>query len=332
MTVAVEGEAPKQRRDREPRAGLVRRLRRSFDQHWYAWAMVAPVVVVLGLLVGYPLVRGVLLTFTNANSLNVGRTIGVNHIPDSYSWVGLKNYIDILTGPDNQFWPHFVWTIVWTVICVALTYGTGLVLAVLLNRKMRGRSLYRLLLILPWAVPTFVTVFAWRLLLSDGGAVNGLLGALHLPEPAWLSDPFAQQVAAIAVNLWVGVPFMMVSMLGGLQAIPSELYEAAEVDGATPWQRFTQVTLPGLRPVSSTVILLGIIWTFNQFNVIYLLFGGSNSDGVQILVTYAYKLFFGQQPQDYAGSAAVGIICLSLLVVFTGFYRRWQARNEGARA
>jgi len=125
---------------------------------------------------------------------------------------------------------------------------------------------------------------------------------------------------------------MMVSMLGGLQAIPSELYEAAEVDGATPWQRFTQVTLPGLRPVSSTVILLGIIWTFNQFNVIYLLFGGSNSDGVQILITYAYKLFFGQQPQDYAGSATVGILCLSLLVVFTGFYRRWQARTEAARA
>lgn len=332
MTVAVEGKAPKQRRAREPRAGLFGRLRRSFDKYWYAWAMVAPVVVVLGLLVGYPLVQGILLTFTDATSLNVGRTIGVNHIPDTYSWVGLKNYIDILSGPNNQFWPHFVWTIVWTVVCVALTYGTGLGLAVLLNRKMRGRTLYRLLLILPWAVPTFVTVFAWRLLLADGGAVNALLGALHLPEPSWLSDPFAQRVAAIAVNLWVGVPFMMVSMLGGLQSIPSELYEAAEVDGATPWQRFTQVTLPGLRPVSSTVILLGIIWTFNQFNVIFLLFGGSNSDSVQILITYAYRLFFGQQPQDYANSAAVGILCLSLLVVFTGFYRRWQLRSERSGA
>jgi arabinogalactan oligomer/maltooligosaccharide transport system permease protein len=117
-------------------------------------------------------------------------------------------------------------------------------------------------------------------------------------------------------------------MLGGLQAIPKELYEAAEMDGATPWQRFWNVTLPGLRPVSSTVILLGIIWTFNQFNVIYLLFGTTNSDSVQILVTYAYRLFFDQQPQDYAGSATVGILCLSLLVVFTGLYRRWLKRNE----
>lgn len=328
MTVAVQGGARKERRDREPRTGLLTRLRRSYDQHWYAWVMCAPVVVVLGALVGYPLVQGVLLTFTNANSLNVGRTIGVNHIPDSYSWVGLKNYIDLLSGPDNQFWPHFVWTIVWTVVCVSLTVSTGLGMAVLMNRKMRGRTFYRVLLIMPWAVPTFVTVFSWRLLLSDGGAVNAALGALHLGSPAWLSDPFWQQVAAILVNTWCGVPFMMLSFLGGLQSVPSELYEAAEVDGATPWQRFTQVTLPGLRPVSGTLILLGIIWTFNQFNVIFLLFGATGSDSVQILVTYAFQLFFGQMPQDFANSAAVGILCLSLLVVFTGFYRRWLSRNE----
>ncbi|MGW7001567.1 carbohydrate ABC transporter permease [Streptomyces sp. NPDC054933] len=332
MTVAVQGKPLKQRRDRSPRPGLVSRIRRSYDRHWYAWAMVAPVVVVLGLLVGYPLVRGILLTFTDANSLNVGRSIGVNHIPDSYSWIGFKNYTEILTGPDNQFWPHFVWTVIWTAVCVALTYGAGLGLAILLNRQMRGRTFYRILLILPWAVPTFVTVFSWRLLFTDGGVVNSVLGALHLPEPAWLSDPTWQKVAAIAVNVWVGVPFMMISMLGGLQAIPGELYEAAEMDGASPWQRFRHVTLPGLRPVSSTVILLGIIWTFNQFNVIFLLFGSNGADSVQILVTYAYQLFFGQMPQDFARSATVGILCLSLLVVFTSFYRRWLNRNEQAQA
>ncbi|WP_042396065.1 carbohydrate ABC transporter permease [Streptacidiphilus carbonis] len=330
MTVAVQGRARKERRDREPRPGLIARLRRSYDQHWYAWVMCAPVVLVLAALVGYPLVQGVLLTFTNANSLNVGRTIGVNHIPDTYSWVGFKNYVDLITGPDNQLVPHFVWTIVWTAVCVVLTVGTGLGLAVLLNRRIRGRAVYRMLLVLPWAVPTFVTVFSWRLLLSDGGAVDGLLGLLHLPQPSWLSDPLAMKVAAILVNTWVGFPFMMLSFLGGLQSIPNELYEAAEMDGATPWQRFTQVTLPGLRPVSSTVMLLGIIWTFNQFNVIYLLFGSGGDDSVQILVTYAYQLFFGQMPQDYAGSAAVGVICLSILVVFTGFYRRWVARNGAA--
>jgi len=312
------------------RAGLplLSALRRSYDRHWYAWAMCLPVAVVLVLVVGYPLVQGLYLTFTDANSLNVGRTIGVNHIPDSFHWIGLRNYIDVLTGPDNQFWPHFVWTLIWTFGCVAITYGIGLGLAVLLNRPMRGRTVYRLLLILPWAVPTFVTVFSWRLILADNGAVNQLLHALHLGQPSWLSDPFAQRVAAIAVNVWVGVPFQMVSLLGGLQSIPDSLYEAAEMDGASPWQRFRYVTLPGLRPVSSTVILLGVIWTFNQFNVIYLLFGSTDSDGVQILVTYAYRLFFGQQPQDYAGAATVGMLCLSLLIVFTSVYRRWLARAQ----
>jgi arabinogalactan oligomer/maltooligosaccharide transport system permease protein len=309
-------------------AGLGRRIRRSYDRNWYAWAMCIPVVAVLVTIVGYPLAQGIYLTFTDANSLNVGRTIGVNHIPDTFSWVGLKNYIDILTGPDNQFWPHFVWTIVWTAVCVSLTYACGLALAVALNRPLLARTTYRLLLILPWAVPTFVTLFSWRLILADDGAVNQLLHVFGLAQPSWLSDPFAQKVAAIGVNIWCGVPFMMVSMLGGLQAIPSELYEAAEMDGASPLQRFSNITLPGLRPVSSTVILLGVIWTFNQFNVIFLLFGSTNSNSVQILITYAYQLFFGQQPQDYAGSAAVGILCLSLLVVFTQTYRRWLKRND----
>ncbi|MFI7237384.1 carbohydrate ABC transporter permease [Streptomyces cyaneofuscatus] len=326
MTIAVGDEpARAHRRGRGP--GPLKRLTNSYDQYWYAWAMCLPVVLVLGAVVAYPLLQGIYLTFTDATSENVGRTIGVNEIPDSFSWVGLKNYAEILTGSNNQFWPHFTWTVIWTVACVALTYGIGLVLAITLNRGLRGRGPYRMLLILPWAVPSFVTIFAWRLILADDGVVNQVLAAIGVAGPSWLSDPMAQKAAAIGVNIWCGVPFMMVSMLGGLQSIPKEHHEAAQMDGASPWQRFVHVTLPGLRPVSSTVILLGVIWTFNQFNVIFLLFGG-NSDSVQILVTYAYRLFFGQQPQDYARSATVGIICLSLLVVFTSVYRRWLKRND----
>lgn len=328
MTIAVGGKSTRTRQQgHRSGPGPLKRLKNSYDQYWYAWAMCLPVVLVLGAVVAYPLLQGIYLTFTDATSQNVGRTIGVNTIPDTFSWVGLKNYTEILTGSNNQFWPHFTWTVIWTVACVVLTYGIGLALAVALNRDMLGRSAYRMLLILPWAVPTFVTIFAWRLILADDGVVNQVLSTIGISGPSWLSDPMAQKVAAIGVNIWCGVPFMMVSMLGGLQSIPKELYEAAQMDGASPWQRFIHVTLPGLRPVSSTVILLGVIWTFNQFNVIFLLFGG-NSDSVQILVTYAYRLFFGQQPQDYARSATVGIICLSLLVVFTSVYRRWLKRND----
>ncbi|MDH6109127.1 arabinogalactan oligomer/maltooligosaccharide transport system permease protein [Kitasatospora sp. MAP12-15] len=329
MAVAVQGAPSTGGRDREPRPGLATRVKRSYSTYWYAYAMAAPVVLVLGVLVGYPLARGVYLTLTDATSLNTGHTVGVNHIPDTFKFVGLHNYADVLWGDSSydRFWSHFIWTIAWTVICVTLTYGLGLAMALLMHQKLRGRTAYRLLLILPWAVPTFVTVFSWRLLLADNGMVNVLLGSLHLPQPSWLEDPLAQKAAAILVNTWCGVPFMMVSLLGGLQSIPAELYEAAEMDGASPWQRFRFVTLPGLRAVSSTVILLGVIWTFNQFVIIFLLFG-QNAPDVQILVTWAYQLGFGQQPRDYAQSASYGIILLSILIVFTAFYQRWLKRND----
>jgi arabinogalactan oligomer/maltooligosaccharide transport system permease protein len=329
MTVVVDSAATGTTGGRAPRPRPLERLKHSYHKHWYAYAMIAPVVVVLGVLVGYPLVRGLYLTLTDANSLNSARTIGVNHIDATYRFIGLDNYADILWGPTayDRFWSHFIWTVVWTAACVALHYVIGLGLALLLNQKLRGRTLYRLLLILPWAVPTFVTVFSWRIMLADSGLINTALGSLHLPQPQWLEDTTFQRIAAVTVNTWCGVPFMMVSLLGGLQSIDTALYEAAEMDGANAWQRFRHVTLPGLRSVSSTVVLLGIIWTFNQFAVIFLLFGNTAPDA-QILVTWAYYLGFGQQPRDFAQSAAYGILLLAILIVFTSFYRRWLNRNE----
>ncbi|PZH15766.1 ABC transporter permease [Streptomyces sp. NTH33] len=330
MTVALESAAAKPGGGRGRGPGPLQRLKHGYQKYWYAYAMIIPVVVVLGVLVGYPLVRGFYLTLTDADSLNSARTIGVNHIEATYKFIGLDNYKDILFGPTayDRFWSHFLWTVVWTALCVLLHYTIGLGLALLLNRRIRGRTFYRLLLILPWAVPTFVTVFSWRIMLADSGVLNQMLGALHLPQPQWLEDVFWQRFAAVMVNTWCGVPFMMVSLLGGLQSIDASLYEAAEMDGANAWQRFKHVTLPGLRSVSSTVVLLGVIWTFNQFVIIFLLFGKTSAPDAQILVTWAYHLGFGQQPRDYAQSAAYGVLLLSILTVFTSFYFRWLKRND----
>ncbi|MGQ4422247.1 carbohydrate ABC transporter permease [Streptomyces violaceoruber] len=329
MTVAIDRATGKRRGDRTPRPGLGRRLKDGYQKHWYAYAMIAPVAVVIGVLVLYPLGYGLYLTLTDANSLNSARTIGVNEIEATYKFVGLDNYADILWGPTayDRFWSHFIWTIVWTAVCVGLHFFIGLGLALLLNQKLRGRTFYRLILVLPWAVPTFVTVFGWRFMLADQSIINSALDWLHLPTPAWLEDTFWQRFSAIMVNTWCGVPFMMVSLLGGLQSIDNSLYEASEMDGANAWQRFRYVTLPGLRSVSSTVVLLGIIWTFNQFAVFFLLFGNTAPDA-QILVTWAYQLGFGQQPRDFAQSAAYGILLLAILIVFTSIYRRWLNRNE----
>lgn len=302
------------------------RLRRALSTHWYAWAMCAPVVIVTAVLVGYPLLRGVYLSLTDATEANMGRTIGMNVIPASYEFVGLRNYADILTSA--EFASRLGWTVVWTVVCVACHFGLGLGLAMLLNRPMRLRAFYRVMLVLPWAVPSFVSAFIWRYLLNgDYGVVNAMLRAAGLPGIAWLDDPFWAKVSVIVVNVWLGVPFMMLALLGGLQAIPRELHEAAEVDGATPWQRFRHITLPGLRPVSSTVILLGTIWTFNQFPVIFLVTRGGPGGSTEILVTYAYRLAF-EGIRDYAGSAAWGMVILALLVVLAAVYRR-ALRRQG---
>ncbi|MFI8965134.1 carbohydrate ABC transporter permease [Streptomyces sp. NPDC053493] len=302
-------------------------VKRSLSTHWYAWAMVAPVVLVIGVIIGYPLVRGIWLSLTDADERNVERSIGVNHIPATYEFTGLDNYADALTG--GQFLGTLGWTLVWTVSCVSVTFALGLGLANMLNRRIAGRSVYRMLLILPWAVPGFVSVFAWRFLYDERrGILNQLLAGGGIDAVPWLNDPTWAKFSVIAVNVWLGVPFMMVALLGGLQSIPGELYEAAEMDGAGALQRFRHITLPGLRSVSTTVILLSTIWTFNMFPVIFLLTRGGPGEATQILVTQAYKFSFEISPRDYAQSSTWGVLILILLMVFAAVYRR-VLRKQG---
>ncbi|KAA6224311.1 sugar ABC transporter permease [Streptomyces albofaciens JCM 4342] len=315
------------RRKQAASAGAPGRVRKALATHWYAWTMVAPVVLVIGVIIGYPLVRGLYLSLTDANEANVERNIGMNHIPATYKFTGLDNYTAILG--DGVFWGRLGWTVVWTVACVGLTFAIGLTLANLLNRKLRGRTFYRLALILPWAIPAFVSVFTWRLLYNEkNGLLNKLLAGGGIDAVPWLNDPTWAKLSVITVNVWLGVPFMLVALLGGLQSIPGELYEAAEMDGANAWQRFRNITLPGLRGVSSTVILLSTIWTFNMFPVIYLLTRGGPGDATEILVTYAYRLSFVDSPRDFAGSAAWGVLILLLLSMIAVVYRR-SLRKQG---
>ncbi|WEB45955.1 sugar ABC transporter permease [Streptomyces yunnanensis] len=289
--------------------------------------MVAPVVLVIGVIIGIPLVRGVYLSLTDANEANVERSIGMNHLPATYHFTGLDNYRAVLA--DGVFWDRLGWTVVWTVGCVSLTFLTALALANLLNRRMRGRTFYRLALILPWAIPAFVSVFTWRMLYNEkNGILNKLLSGGGLDAVPWLNDPTWAKLSVIAVNVWLGVPFMLVALLGGLQSIPGELYEAAEMDGAGAWQRFRHITVPGLRAVSGTVILLSTIWTFNMFPVIFLLTRGGPGDATEILVTYAYRLSFVDSPRNFSASATWGMVILAVLALVAVGYRR-ALRKQG---
>lgn len=305
-----------------PRIHRVRgsRVRGFLARHWYVYAMVLPVVVVLAILVLLPLLQGLYFSFTNINDTNIA-----NPILDraaTYEGVGWENYRKVLSGDASYgaFWATLVRTLIWTFACVFFHYVIGLGLAIMLNRNMRLRGLYRVLLILPWAVPVFISAFAWKYLFNaEYGLINWALETLGLPGPVWLGQSDLALVSVIIVNIWLGVPFMMVALLGGLQSIPPELHEAAEIDGATAWQRFTNVTLPGLRPVSATIVLLGVIWTFNMFPVIFLM-AGSNPH-TRILVTFAFEQFFSGATHDYAIASTYGVLILSVLLVFASLYR-----------
>ncbi|MEU3651084.1 sugar ABC transporter permease [Lentzea sp. NPDC034063] len=289
--------------------------------------MVLPVVVVIAVLVLYPLAQGVFFTFTNINEGNIANPILDR--PATYDAVGFKNYLNVLSGGESYgaFWGTLVRTLIWTFSCVFFHYTLGLGLAMLLNRQVKGRTFYRVLLILPWAVPGFISAFAWKYMFNaQYGIINQLLRSVGLPDPVWLGQSNWALVSVIIVNVWLGVPFMMVALLGGLQSIPGDLYEAAEIDGATSWQRFRHVTLPGLRSVSSTVVLLGVIWTFNMFPVIYLIAGPNPN--ARILVTYAFERFFSGASRDYAIASTYGVLILSVLLVFATIYRR-ALRKQG---
>ena len=305
---------------RAPRGpSLSRRLRRSWDRWWFAYAMLVPVAIVMGLLVFYPLARGIAFSFTNADRY----TIGGQDIPSSYTNVGLDNYKAL--DDDPNFWNVLSFTAIWTFANVFFHFTVGLALAVALNRTLRFRGFYRMLLLVPWAVPSFITALAWRYLFNvPYGFFDQVLRAVGVDGPAWLGDPTWAKVSVIAVNVWLGIPFMMVALLGGLQSIDSDLLDAASVDGASNLRRFWDVTLPGLRPVAATVILLGIIWTFNMFNPIFLITQGGPADSTQILVTYAYRYFLDYQL--YGVAAAYGVLILSLLLVFAEIYRRTVRR------
>ncbi|GIJ19508.1 carbohydrate ABC transporter permease [Micromonospora lutea] len=313
------------------------RLRRSWEKHWYAWAMVLPVVIVLAVLIFYPLVRGIWISLTNLTEANQAAEICTRSItggevcaenPNKWEFIGLDNYVNVLSGNVGDFWQWTAITLIWTLGCVVFHYGLGLGLAVMLNRPMWGRGLYRVLLVLPWAVPAFVSAFAWKFIFNERfGLANSLLTSLGIDPVDWFANQWTSLFTAIVTNIWLGVPFMMVALLGGMQTIPGELYEAAEIDGASAWQRFRNITLPGLRPVSMTVILLGTIWTFNMFPIIFLVTEGQPAGETEILVTGAFRAAF-EGIRNYSLASTYGVLILSILLVFSMFYRR-ALRKQG---
>lgn len=297
--------------------GSITKTLQAMRKNRLAYLFLLPAMLATGTLIIYPLIKGVWFSFTNMNQYNMGNAF----LPASYEFVGLDNYREIILGESTDLYRIIKQTLIFTMASVSAHVLLGLGLALVLNQQFRGRTLFRMLLLVPWAVPAFVSAFSWRWLFnSEYGFFNVLLRQWGHPGIPWLSDPFWAMVAVIATNIWLGFPFMTVTLLGGLQSIPASLYEAARVDGAGPWRRFVHVTLPMLKPIAFTVTLLGVIWTFNLFHVIYLVTGGGPFTTTDILPTYAYGEAFRRWEFGYA--ATYGVIILSMLLVFSSTYSR----------
>ena len=293
------------------------------ERMWVAYAFLAPVALVMAVIVVYPLIGSVWSSFTDLSRSNAATVFR----PGSEQFIGLANYAAILGS--EEFRGRLTWTIVWTAVNVLFHFTIGMGLALLLNQRFRGRTTYRLILMLPWAVPAFISAVSWRYIFNgEYGVLNQFLEVFGIQGPNWLSDPFWAYVAPIIVNVWLGVPFMMVALLGGMQSIPQDLYEAARVDGANRRDTFWNVTVPQLKSVSVAVTMLGIIWTFNLFVVIYLVTGGGPGGRTDILVTESFNLFTAGQ---YAQAATYSVLILSLLLIFVTIYQRVFRTEEAYR-
>jgi arabinogalactan oligomer / maltooligosaccharide transport system permease protein len=271
----------------------------------FAVLLAAPATLVLFGVVIYPFFYNIIISFSNMNMTNV----------NSWEIVGIAQYIKVFT--DSVFYSVFGKTLIWTFVNLFFHVVLGVFLAILMNRKLPGKAIFRVLLILPWAVPQYITALTWRgMFMSDTGAINLILAKFGIGAVSWLSEPTSAFIACIITNIWLGVPFMMMIALGGLQSIPYELYEAAKIDGASPWKRFLNVTVPMLKPVMIPAITLGIVWTFNNLNVMWLVTnGGQPADHTHILVSYVYRAAFNLYRYGYA--AAFSMIIFILLAVFS---------------
>lgn len=227
-----------------------------------------PAVISVAVLSFLPIGYTIYYSFTNYSGQHLFK----------YNWVGLQNYLQLITGPSsNAFFPILAWTVVFAVLSVVTQYTMGLGLAVLLsNKHMKERNLYRALLILPWALPATIMIMSFKALFNASyGQVNYVLAKVMEVGPfPWLDAPAWARLTVILVNLWFGFPWFMTVLLGGLQSIPNELYEAAEIDGASRWEQFRQITLPILWSVSLPVVVASAAFNFNNFGAAYLLTNG----------------------------------------------------------
>lgn len=283
--------------------------------------LVAPSFLVLAAVVLYPFVYNLVLSFGNMNLMTIR----------SWELIGPRQYVKIFTEPTHpEFYSVFGKTIIWTAVNLFFHVTLGVFLAIILNRPLGGKSVIRTLLILPWAIPQYIVALTWRGMFNyEYGSINIILTKyLNLPAVEWLKSPTEAFLACILTNVWLGFPFMMVVALGALQSIPHELYEAADIDGAKWHHKLRTITLPLIRPVMIPAITLGVIWTFNNLNIVWLVSNaGEPADNTHILVSLVYKAAF-----NYYGFSQAAALSMVIFLILLGFNLLFMRKTRATQA
>jgi multiple sugar transport system permease protein len=267
---------------------------------------------VMGLIL-FPFLMNIALSFT-------GKRVGM-----PARFIGLANYVSWLKDPD--FYKVLANTLIYTVVTIVVKFLLGLASALLLNRRFWARNFFRVFFLIPWILPSLVTCFTWRWLLDDlVGVVNYLITQIGLHSVAWLSRPGAAMGAVIGVNIWRGFPFFGILLLAALQAIPDELYDAARVDGAGHVQSFFHITLPGVRKIALVAVLLSTIWTFNDFEIVFLLTRGGPGYSSMILVPFVYEV--GIRGMQIARAITFPVLVFPVLLALIFFTSRMVLRED----
>jgi len=297
----------------KPRPPLWRKLGRDFV---LAYILLIPLILILFVLLAYPIASAIWITLQDKTIGMVGR------------FIGLENYRELLLD-DPFFWQVVRNGFIFTIGSVVLKLFVGMIMALVLNQPLVWRGLWRGLLLMPWVAPTVVTALSWRWILDLTGVLNLMLrdlGLMRTPIP-WLAQYGTAMFSLVLVNTWHGFPFFGITLLAGLQAIPQELYEAADIDGASVWQRFRYVTMPSLRTVILVVTILSTIWTFNDFSVVWLLTGGGPGHATDVFATYTYKLGFITSRLGYGQTVSVILapVLIGIIMILSPLMLRGEA-------
>src|SRR5579872_1451917 len=278
----------------------------------FSWLMMAAPILFLVAFVGYPFFYGIALSLEDRAVAHTG------------TFAGLDNFVR--DAHDPVFWRVVANTFIYTAVATVLKMVLGLALALAMNQHFRLKNLLRALLLLPFIVPTVLSTVAFMWMLDPAfSVVNRVLMEFGVPKPgpSWLGNPILAMISIIAINTWRGLPFYGITLLAGLQTVPVELYEAATIDGASGWQRFRYVTVPIIQPIILIVTLFSVIFTFADFQLVYVLTHGGPQNATHLLATYAFDVGMGAGQLGLGASIALTMLpALALLIVAISLYLR----------